>query len=298
MYSTAVSPVQNAGSHQVNGLLGSRLTLDIADGGDTGTATATGSAATPSSNCPNLTGFTNKTDGLPCGASATRQLSTVSAALGLSSASNSLGDAVLARALPQSSSTTVVSQLLRAPVSGKCPSVTDEGCANVEVSRALQDIEIGGLPSALAAPELWNGYLIRLSGFTDSATAAAGVGSGEPTASASAGSLSYWNGEDYTSVDVTSMPSDIEVQPNTFYDEARQVSVVISGTIHGPTTTIDNGGCSGTCTRTTAHATSVPVVAEMHYMVTDAAGTIADLDVLMDPGTLLAGASYAAAPTS
>jgi hypothetical protein len=77
--------------------------------------------------------------------------------------------------------------------------------------RTFGTMSLFQLPSTMSTvyPAGWsNGsHLITLTGYSDQASAAAGVSTSGPTASVSAGTITFWNGSGFTSSNVSSLAS-------------------------------------------------------------------------------------------
>ena len=65
-------------------------------------------------------------------------------------------------------------------------------------------VDVLGLPSGVSLPGAWEGYLLRLSGWTAATSATAGPGAvaGDTPSPTSSGTLSYWNGATYSTIDL------------------------------------------------------------------------------------------------
>jgi type II secretory pathway pseudopilin PulG len=81
----------------------------------------------------------------------------------------------------------------------------EDGNIENSASRSLGTISIGGLPEFVPGPAGWSGSFIRLSGYADAVSTAAGTSAAAPTTSV-AGTLSYWNGAGYSTVDLSATP--------------------------------------------------------------------------------------------
>src|SRR5207247_10232701 len=83
------------------------------------------------------------------------------------------------------------------PQPGTCVGTSGDGCIHADTVRVIGDFTVGGFPANVPPPAGWNGSLVQVTNFTDSASAESGVGGANPTATAS-GTISYWNGAGYT----------------------------------------------------------------------------------------------------
>jgi type II secretory pathway pseudopilin PulG len=288
-YSTAsaggTSQVLSAGSPNA-------LTLSLASG-NTGTTTSTTSASVTNV-------CASQTDLQPCGRSTGTQGASISAGLGLSSGLLNLGSTNLA-SVASYTTTGTTDRVLDA---------TGDGRIAVTATRTIGDVRIGGLPSGLGillTPAGWQGYLVRLNGYTDTVTAQTGVNTAAPSVS-TAGTLSVWNGLGYTNVTinpgagatipVTSLVIQNPLSPGGLLRIALSATVRTGGTAASATAKT----CSPTpClnTRTTASASAAsPVIVDLSFEVTIAGTSLADVDVHIDLGTLQATGSYQEAPSA
>ena len=69
-----------------------------------------------------------------------------------------------------------------------------------------RDVSIGGLPDLMSAPTGWTGYLLQLTGYHDTVAIDGRDDGAAPTATINAGSLAYWNGTGYTTVNLATTP--------------------------------------------------------------------------------------------
>jgi hypothetical protein len=155
------------------------------------------------------------------------------------------------------------------------------------------------------APLGWQGYLIRILPATGVVSAETGTGTSAPTAT-STGTISYWTGNlgnPYASVPIipaAGAPITVNVGPLNIGGGLLLpgISIRLSATItQGSVTKTDPAGCSSPCTRTQAIATSASPIVDLTYRVTAATVTLADLNVHLDLGSIMAQSSYQPAPT-
>jgi hypothetical protein len=252
-----------------------------------------------------------------CSGSATNQADLLNMGLGLVLNSNDLGSATLASV----SATTCAAQpcdkgvvyRFTAPNGTMCQGMAadTDGCSHADATRGLGQVLLGGLPPNITAPAGWaagGGYLIKMTSFSDSAQAEAGIGSTAPVVTspvAGTGQVSYWNGVGYTTCTLyavgcgaggTTIPA-AAVNYTITLNGIHTVlfSIHSSMTAGGKTTT--SIPCTGTCDRTQASATSAaPLIGSITYKVVYDGVTISNLTIHVDLGTLLASASYQAAP--
>ncbi len=313
---TYLSLTQGAQSAQSLSMSGSGNTITVTDGaGDTGSTTSTVSATTsPSYPCPHINGVLDLNNALPCGGSYAQQAGTSSTTLDLTAGGTDLGVMTLASVGPPSCATSPCNRAIAyrflVPTSGFCPGTSADGCTHGEATRTIGQVTLAGLPPGLPAPASWSGYLVRLNSWADSVSAEAGIGVAAPAVTApqgGTGTVTYWNGGGYTTCTVyasgcMSGGSLLNVASVTVNGTAGGSPVVLTITTtlsaSGKSTTQTPIGCGGTCTRTQASASSQsPLSGDIHYVITHAGNTIADFTVHVALGTLLANASYQAAPS-
>jgi len=174
------------------------------------------------------------------------------------------------------------------------------------VSRAFGTIDLAGLPDALVPPALWEGQLVRLTGWTDRVSAESGTGTSPPAVTA-AGTIRYWTGEagGYAELAVDQLtPSgfSVPVEPLTLLQDFGGGPVEITMTpalTVGGSATLDSAPspCAEPCTRTEVEARArSPLVGTIAYVARHNGVTVADLTITVNLGTLLGKASYIPAP--
>jgi prepilin-type N-terminal cleavage/methylation domain-containing protein len=276
--------------------------------GDPGTSVSTTDASLVKP-CP-LTGV-SQTDQQACGNSTEQQSAAASATLEMKKKLD-LGSTTLASVAAWPSGAKAFTN--------RDIQANADGLVHTDATRALGQVQVGGLPSGLnpaKVPAGWTGYLVTISNFTDTVVAEAGTSSAAPSVTAS-GTISYWNGVGYTALAVA--PGASVAIPVT--------SVHITDTVGGKVLQIDiqgspssdcnawvlgcpaTGGTSTsatvlTCTpvpcpnsRTAATAQSnSPFVANIFYRVIYDGEVQASLTMHVDLGTLLAQNTYQPAPS-
>ncbi|MEX2458028.1 MAG: prepilin-type N-terminal cleavage/methylation domain-containing protein [Actinomycetota bacterium] len=288
-YSTATA----GGSSQVLSTgSGNALNLSLASG-NTGSTTSTTYATS-------VNGCALQTDQQPCGTSTGAQAASISAGLTLAGGLLlNLGTANLA-SIASYRTTGTTDRVLDA---------TGDGRIGVTAARTIGDVRIGGLPSGLGAllvPLGWQGYLVRLNGYSDTVSAQTGANTTAPGVTAT-GTLSVWNGLGYTNVTVNPGPGvTVPVTSLTIQDPLSPgglLRVALSATVRtgGTTSTSTSKTCSPTpCvnTRTAAAASAAsPVVVDLSFEVTHAGNDLVDVDVHVDLGTLQVSGTYQEAPS-
>jgi prepilin-type N-terminal cleavage/methylation domain-containing protein len=283
------------------------LTL-TAGAGDDGTSTSTVAAGTANP-CLDVNG-NNQTDtpAQPCGSATATQRGAASAALRLWAGSTDLGDAVLANlAAGGNKGVAATDRALAAepaPISActATPSGSD-GCLHAAAARAVGALQLGGLPSssAVAKPSGWTGYLVSVAGYADTVVAESGVGSAAPQAPAPSdtATVTYFDGTGYRSQrinvpNVTIVPM-VSVSDPLFPGGALTITVTGTLTTGSRTTAAPATGCTTGCEATAT--SSSPLSGDLTYTVVHNGVTLADLNLHVDYGTLLAKASYTEAPS-
>jgi type II secretory pathway pseudopilin PulG len=303
---------------------GTGTTLTVADG--TGATASTVSATAPTSvstnPCPLTSGLAvpQQADGLPCAASVSRPGSTTTAFLdmrGVSIASSNLGTAYLAQVAAPPSGVNAASVF----IDRKAAPDTEDGM-RATVARTFGTVSLFQLPSTMSTvyPAGWSaggGYLVTMTGYSDQASAAAGVTTTAPTAAASAGTITYWNGSSFATVDASSM-----TPGQTIGSVARNSSPWLQGiglnrrwVCATVTPSLTYGGPSTSSVgtpRTSAKASmGAPIKGTVAYKVDVYAtnptsctlplsvpiSTPVDVTVSVDLGTMQAVATYKPAPT-
>jgi len=318
-YTTATGGAQSADSRTLSGSSNDSITVN-ASGGDTASSVSTVQASStldPNGNfgpCPPV--GVSQNDAAPCGNSSSQQGGTMSATVDLRAGPNDLGQTVLASVGAQGSPGTAFTNRDTVPDTVDttvCTQTSGDGCLQSKQTRSRGTVTIGALPPAVVSPAVadlppnWNNSkgLLQLTNFADSVKAEAGVGSSAPAASITGGSISYWNGTSYSTLNLVGSSTATAIAT-----AAVHLSDVIS---NGSTLTIDitaqlstggtvvtdtpPAGCSTICTRTTASAQSnSPITGQVTYVVTYGGQTLSNLTYTIDLGTLLAKSTYQAAP--
>jgi type II secretory pathway pseudopilin PulG len=316
-YQTLTTATQSATALSVTSGNLSTLSLN-SSGGDSGSSVST-TTATQTNVCNDLSGLA-QTDSLPCGSDKATQAAASSATLGLKAGSGGTDLGAITLGSVASETTSGFVSRDTAPDGSYCTSTTGDGCADARATRSVGTVQIGGLPANLRTlassliPSGWAsgaGYLVQITGWTDSVSAESGVGSSAPAASAS-GTISYWNGSGYSSATVGSNRSlnvptvsisctgacAVGGQPLT-------IIITTSALSSGAVTTSDpdKSGCvvngtsqAGTRCATTTGSSSSPEVDIDYYI---SWGSLSwDLVVHFNLGTLAAQSSYGPAPSA
>ena len=268
-----------------------------ADAGQAISATAAGGSNT----CPPTPPAPpTETDLQPCGGARVLQAGTSRVVGHFHGFAADLGDATIASiANPSTASTAFTNRML---VSGQ------DGNIQETARRTFGTVSIGGLPDLVPAPTGWTGYFLQLTGYTDTVQSTAGTSAAAPTATIGAGSLAYWNGTGYTTVNLATTPgytlSGLLLDYTTVVGaNAVEVKITAPAVSMGsvPATTTSTTGCAAafsTC-KTDAQATiGSPISGSLTYEVWVDAVKFVDLTIDLSLGTLAAKSLYGPTPTA
>jgi hypothetical protein len=167
-------------------------------------------------------------------------------------------------------------------------------------TRRIPTVSFGALPGGIAAPSGWAGYWVRLTGYSATATAEAGLGTVAPTATISAGNVLVWNGTGYTTVPVTA--AGVEELAITPVDHTATTSggvsvrVEISGSLSIEPSTISETITTGSERSAAEAILGSPVSGTISYRVTRDGVVQADLLLEVDLATAYARTAYERAP--
>jgi type II secretory pathway pseudopilin PulG len=266
--------------------------------GDTGQAISATSAGGANVCPPTPPAPPAESDLAPCGGGRVLQAGTSQAIGHFQGLVTNLGDAALASiANPATATTTFSNRML---VSGQ------NGNLQNTVNRYIGTVTVGGFPANVPGPVNWAGYFLRLSGYHDTVVSTAGTSAAAPTATVNAGTLSYWNGTGYTSVNLATTPayslSGLVVDHTaTVGLSTVRVRIGSNGTIAMqavPTTTSTPSG-SGSILRNTAQSTvGSPVFGTLDYEVWVNGALVIDLTINVALGTSTAKSIYQPPPSS
>jgi hypothetical protein len=258
---------------------------DGGDGGETASATAAGGASSCNS----------QTDGLPCGFG---RVNTPDGGLdsdygdydqSMYVVTDNLGVAELLRVEEHSTDTT--SYVRR---TGAGPA----GLVRGNVSWSLPEIRLGGVLSGMDTPHNnWEGYWVRLTGFTATAQAESGPGAAAPTLSVT-GTIRYWRNNNYSTATVTSNGGNLTQLDNVTYSDqsvgpnSDRVDLDIIGTVTVERSSLTRAIVSGGATSEASANVASPLVAEFIYRIVREGVTEADLTVTFTAGRARVGTSY------
>jgi competence protein ComGC len=274
---------------------------------DVGAATST-VAAGAANPCPDVNG-NNQTDtpAQPCGSATATQLGAASAAMRLWAGSTDLGSAVLVNlAAGNNRGVAATDRALSsepAPVSACTATPTgSDGCLHAAAYREIGALQLGGLPSSssVTKPAAWANYLVSVPAYKDTVVAESGVGGTAPLAQVlSGGTISYFDGTSYRTLAISA--ANVTIRPTVTVSNPGVPGGALTITVPGTLTT----GCrttstpaSGCTTGCQASATSSsPLSGDLTYTVVHNGVTLANLNLHVEYGTLLAKASYTEAPS-
>lgn len=295
-YSATTAGALGGGSNQFASGGGSFVQVQNA-ANDTGQAISAMSAG-GSNACPPVPPFSAaETDLLPCGGAYAKQAGTSRVVGHFHGFATDLGDAtIVSVAAPSVAMTTFAN---RVAVSGQNGNVQDTA------NRTYGTIQIGGLPDLMTAPAGYAGYLVRLSSYHDTVVSTAGSSAAAPSATISTGTLSYWNGTGYSSVNLATTPS--YTLKNLLLDYTSSISGhgvevrIFADTVameQVPTSSSTPSG-SGSITRTETEASvGSPMLGSFTYQVWVDGTSVVDLTIDVSLGTLVSKSIYQPAPSA
>ena len=214
-----------------------------------------------------------------------------------------IGDATLVSAgVPVTTTTAFTNRMM---VSGQ------DGNIQETTGRAFGTVSIGGLPDQVPAPAGWTGYFLQLTNYRDTVVSTAGTSADAPSAGTSAtinsGSLSYWNGTGYTSVNLTTTPgyalSGLELDHTTNVGlSIVNVRIAADSLAMGsvPTTSSSTTGCDlvtyPSCKTEAQASVGSPVSGTITYEVWVDLVKVVDLTIDVALGTVVSKSIYGPTP--
>lgn len=190
-----------------------------------------------------------------------------------------------------------------------CTTTSGTGCVASGVHRSLGTAHAGGFAalgggdrfvdssSVDRSAAIGSNSLVTITGYSDSAYAESGISPGTAT-SGRAGTLSYWNGTGFTSVNLASAGSATYTVPQVI-GQYGGTSVVVSGTV---TVTAPSRPATGSSPCVTAacgvKASSGTVVVSLTYGIFSGATQVGGFTVRLDLGSALAQTTYKGAPSA
>jgi hypothetical protein len=284
VYDSKLIGPQPFGSQTVGGSTASLQSwIDGADQGQTISATAAGGA-----NACNV-----QIDGLPCGyGTGTIPDGANESPYGdydtsIFAVTNNLGVAPL---LAVGSITTPTTTYVRRTGSG--PS----GLVRGTVSWTLPEIRLGGVLSAMDPPHNnWEGYWMRLSGFTATALAESGPGAAAPSLTIG-GQIRYWRNNQYQTFTVNQNGgalniSNVSYRDNSVGPDSDRVDIDMAGTVTVERSSTTRALNAGATTEATANVAS-PLVTQFTYRIIRNDVTQLDVTVTFNAGRARVSTSY------
>jgi hypothetical protein len=257
--------------------------------------------ATSTNVCPPGGG---QTDGLSCGGTSVTQGGLLSATGNIAGNQPTVGAVTFVQMAAPATATTTISN--RDAISSQDGKITET------VTRTIGQLDIGGLPAGInPLPSGWNGYFVSLTNYSDTVTAIAGSTAGDPVATITSGTLSYWNGAGYTSVNLAttptySIPSSWTASTSQSFSGNKkiQVSMSTTGIAMGsqPTKTSSPSGSGSILRNDVTSSIGSPMAGQFTYSIAAGSGnnppTVATFTITLDLGAISARAVYQAAPAA
>lgn len=192
---------------------------------------------------------------------------------------------------------------------GHCTSLTSSGtvgCSAAGAARGAGTLTLGGAPAVNGADVVgWASGaafqgMVTVSGYSASASSEQGIGAGAPAGSR-AGSVSYWNGNGYSTLALTgsAVEQPLGTARITYKSGPNDITLTLGGTVSAAavsTTAWPTSGCTDAACVTTTEVPSV--IARVTYTVEVDDDTVARFAVNADLGTVRASTSYKAAPSA
>src|SRR5207248_9954263 len=175
--------------------------------GDTAATTSTVTATSSAHQCPILLPTSSfdlsQNDAAPCGSSKAQQFGNLLVKVNAKAGPNNLTATLAKVAAPATPGGAFANNDIT-PETTVCTSTSGDGCLEAQQYRARGTVTLLTLPSALPGGDLPSGYdsskgLVQLTGFSDSLTSEAGLGSSAPTVTI-AGTLSHYNCRGYRTI--------------------------------------------------------------------------------------------------
>ncbi len=289
---------------------GSSLVLR-SDGSETGSVLST-MAAAGSPVCADNDG-TAVANGQPCtSAVASPGATTSSTTLAL----NSLGTRTmtLADLTPASTPSRAWGGRFVTGTSTHCTSTTGIGCVATGLQRSLGAAHAGGLPPLIDPGEALRDEagldvtslfgspaaptpLVTVTGYSDKAQAESGLGAGTPSPGRT-GTLSYWNGIGFSTVDLAASGTATYVVPTTT-GVYGTTSVAVGGSVAlSAPSRLATGSSPCATAACDVKAAGGAVVSKLTYTVSTASTVVGAFTVTLDLGTAFAQTTYKAAPSA
>lgn len=195
-----------------------------------------------------------------------------------------------------------------------CTSATGVGCVGASVQRSLGSARAGGLAPLTSGDKILNSTgadvsgsfgsassptsLVTVSGYTDRARAESGLGAGATATPTRAGTLKYWNGSAFATVDLSTAGAQVYTVPVTTGAYGSTL-VAVNGTVTLTAPAAVATGASPCLVAACAlKASAGSVVANLTYAVSTGSTVVGAFSVTLDLGTALAATTYKAAPSA
>jgi hypothetical protein len=278
------------------------LAATVLSGDLEGRSTSVDASGADTYACP--TTGTRETDLLPCSSAHVRQVGTVTVQVPHSHVTGSVGAANLLRIVAPATSTT-------AKIDRDAAGTNEDGVIDVNASRTLGTVQIGGFPASGMVPPSGmsatqtsdTNYCVRLVGYQDSVVAVAGESTTtDPSATVSAGSFYYYSGSGYSNKAVTDSTLDTltvtcsRTQLVGLSTVTWRVTVASGGITHATTATSETTDPADPDKRWDVQATTQPIEITVRYEYIVDGVTEINLAATFDPGALLARGIYEPPP--
>ncbi len=277
-----------AGSVSVSGTDSSNtgsLGAQVTGGGSADTVAA---AIAEGQNPPGGAGLIDD-DKLGYGRGIASQGATVTSDLTVNGGGTNLGTATLVSASSTGATGTAIGD--RDP--GADLTTADDDVMTSSTTRSLGTIDLLGLPDLAGAPAGWAGHLIQLSGWTATTSSSAGPGITSPEAAAQTGTLSFYSGSGYSTVDLA---IGTVSQALTVSQTVSTCRIDINGSLRGGGTQTSHQHEDGLETKPVLQSIATvapPVLGNFTYVVTCNGAKVVDLAIDVDLGSTVAESRYA-----
>ena len=301
-------PSSSGATRQISGTSGVLSLLNTGMAAGSGVQSAV--ASTTAGNCQDLSG-TVLNSLQACAAAQVGRVGGNEADLDLSNfAGRDLPAFALAAMTPDSTAARSYSGRFLTAYNGHCTNTTGDGCVAVGSSRLISSLVAGALPAGSGGDQLPNNFsgMVTGSNLSDSVSAETGYYTGGVNATGSApvptGTLQYWNGNGYTTVNLAtsntySLPA---VTASYMTNGNPAITIAMSGalkvTAASTTTTLNGSPANCQPTACTAKAQGVGIVADVTYQIMSGINQVAYFTVELNLGRLIANATYRAVPSA
>jgi hypothetical protein len=273
--------------------------LALSQDGTTGSAVASSAASSsPVCNDAGVGGTpAQQTNALPCGNGSL----TLAGAHAVAKATDSgagLGQWSLLDLASSGSTSSTWTGKMATGWNGHCASPGLDGCVSAAAKRTLGTLSLGALPSSLkSVNNKWdatNNYLVKVTGYGDTATSEAGVTATSVAGPAAIGTLSYWNGNGYTSTTSLTTGSTI---PLSFSVSSGSATLTESGkiTLGSVSSNTAVGTCASACT---ANAAVHGLIVDVTYTVVVSGTTVVSVALHADLGGVTTSTTYQSSPSA